>query len=94
MREDRDARDDLISDVAGQVFQRGLLGGDRRIVRTDDVDARIRTRAGVEQRRARGVGGDQPETRAQRAALARDGVVGANAQPDDLVVELDDQRAM
>ncbi len=60
--------------ISGKALERGLLGGDRRIFASDDVDAGVRSGGGVEHDRAGG-GVDQLIARAQGAPLARHRVV-------------------
>jgi hypothetical protein len=82
----RDASDDLVSDDPRQALERRVLGRDRRIFGADDVDACVGACGCVQQHR---IVADPYEliARAQRAAFARDAVIGADAQASDLVVE-------
>ena len=87
-RIERDARHDLIGDLASEIFKRGLFGRDHRIFGRHHVDARIRSRGRVEQDGlVRGI--DQLEAGAQRPPFARDRIVRPDTETGDLIVELD-----
>src|SRR5690242_315404 len=80
--------DDLVGDDARQILERGVFGRDRGVFGADHVDTRIRT-GGIVQQHGTFRQVDQLEARTQRPAFARRHVLAIDAEPADLVVELD-----
>src|SRR3546814_4956854 len=86
IRIDGKPRDDLVGDARREPFERCGFGGDRRIFAADDINPGILRRGRVEQHLP-GPAVDELVARAQRPPLARDRIVGTDAEPGDAILQ-------
>src|SRR5690606_33715210 len=75
-----------VGDFVREVLERGLLGGNRRVLRRDNVDTGIGAGGGIDHDRA-AAEIDELIACAQRAAFAADGFVGQQPETFEVVVE-------